>query len=216
MSSEEYDMSFKVLVLGESGVGKSCIVRRYVHNTYDDDSIPTVGTDFARKLVKTPDGFRVNLMVWDTAGQERFRSLTTSFYRGVHAFFVVYDVSDPQSFRTIEYWLEQIKVNATLPDALRILVANKIDLRDSSDPDSGRVFVSRAEGMQFAREHGMLFFECSALTCVGVQQAFEEVVCKILEEPALRDDGTVAPKAGVELKSDSDANPDASSACYYC
>ena len=214
MGGEEYDMSFKVLVLGESGVGKSCIVRRYIHNTYDDDSIPTVGTDFARKLVKTPDGHRVNMMVWDTAGQERFRSLTTSFYRGVHAFFVVYDVSDPQSFRTIEYWLEQIKLNATLPDALRILVANKIDLRDGSDPDSGRVFVTRSEGVQFARDHGMLFFECSALTCAGVQQAFEEVVCKILEEPSLCEDGTVAPKTGIDVNQTSNASTADSGACY--
>jgi len=215
MSSEDYDMSFKVMMLGESGVGKSSIVQRYVNDTFDEDANPTVGTDFARKIVKTGDGHRVNMMVWDTAGQERFLSLTTSFYRGVHAFLVCYDVSDPKSLQRIPFWLEEIKAHATLPDALRALVANKIDLRTGDNQDG---FITRAEGAEFARENGMLFFECSALTRVGIQQAFEEVLLKIIEEPVLSKDGTVAQKEGsIEVKrADNSTNGAADGGVCYC
>jgi len=157
--------------------------------------------------------------VWDTAGQERFRSLTTSFYRGVHAFFVVYDVSDPASFQRVPYWLEEISANATLPDALRILVANKIDLRDGEEANSssGHVFVTRSDGVEFARENGMLFFECSALTRAGVQQAFQEALFKIIEEPTLREDGTVAPKEGsIKVEAKSTSTESQAAAGGYC
>ena len=209
----EYDAAFKVLVVGDSDVGKSCIVRRYVYDTFDEDSAPTVGTDFLRKLVRTSDGRRVCMMLWDTAGQERFRSLVTSYYRGVHAFFVVYDVADRQSFAHVPYWLDQIAANATLPDAIRVLVANKVDLRVDSDGADGldAACVSRAEGVRLARDRGMVFFECSAKTRHGVQQAFQEVLLKILETPTLCSDGTVRTENSVAV--DDTAQPDTAGLC---
>lgn len=213
--ASEYDMSFKVLMLGESGVGKSCVARRYLSDTFDEESVPTVGTDFGRRIVRTETGARVNMMVWDTAGQERFRSLTTSFYRGAHAFVVVYDVADPATFAKVPYWLDQIAAHATLPDAIRVLVANKIDVRDTAPADDGTVFVSRAEGVRLARERGMLFFECSAKTRQGVQQAFQELLLKILETPALREDGTIAPVDTVQMNG-ADSSNGASAASCYC
>jgi len=216
MSGDEFDLQFKIMMIGESGVGKSCIVQRFVNDTYDEDSVPTVGADFSRKIVKTSDGHRVNMMVWDTAGQERFRALTTSYYRGIHAFFVVYDVSDMESFKRVSYWLDEIKNNATLPDALRVLVANKIDLRNSAESDSGHVYVTRKEGADFARENSMLFFECSALTREGVFQAFEEVAYKIIEEPSLCDTGAVAPKEDTVKVEEKPAETDAAAGGCWC
>lgn len=215
-TESEYDMSFKVLMLGESGVGKSCVARRYLSDTFDEDSVPTVGTDFGRRIVRTETGARVNMMVWDTAGQERFRSLTTSFYRGAHAFVVVYDVADPATFAKVPYWLDRIAAHATLPDAIRVLVANKIDVRDAAaDAADGTVFVSRAEGVRLARERGLLFFECSAKTRQGVQQAFQELLLKILETPALREDGTIVPTDTVQM-ADGTANANSTGASCYC
>ena len=210
----EYEMSFKVLMLGESGVGKSCVARRYLSDTFDEDTVPTVGTDFGRRIVRTATGARACMMVWDTAGQERFRSLTTSFYRGAHAFVVVYDVADAATFAKVPYWLDQIAAHATLPDAIRVLVANKIDVRDAA-PD-GTVCVARDEGVRLARERGMLFFECSAKTRQGVQQAFHEILLKILETPSLRDDGTIAPTSTVPVASDGSNGDSSNAASCYC
>ena len=212
-TESDYDMSFKVLMLGESGVGKSCVARRYLDDTFDEESVPTVGTDFGRRIVRTETGARVNMMVWDTAGQERFRSLTTSFYRGAHAFVVVYDVADPATFAKVPYWLDQIAAHATLPDAIRVLVANKIDVRDAAPAPDGTVFVSRAEGVRLARERGLLFFECSAKTRQGVQQAFQELLLKILETPALREDGTIVPTDTVQMDN---ADGSSTAASCYC
>lgn len=194
-------------------MGKSNLLSRFAWDEFDMDSKATIGVEFAPKNLDI-DGKVVKAQVWDTAGQERFRSLTTSFYRGAHAFVVVYDVADPATFAKVPYWLDQIAAHATLPDAIRVLVANKIDVRDAA-PD-GTVCVARDEGVRLARERGMLFFECSAKTRQGVQQAFHEILLKILETPSLRDDGTIAPTSTVPVASDGSNGDSSNAASCYC
>jgi Ras-related protein Rab-18 len=113
------------------------------------------------------------------AGQERFRTLTSSYYRGAQGLVFVYDITRPESFANLrEVWLREVEMYATLPDAVKLVIGNKLD-RESERA------VSRADGVAFARQHGALFLEVSAKSSVGVQEAFAELVQRVAESPAL-------------------------------
>eukprot|EP00897_Mesotaenium_endlicherianum_P007372 jgi/Mesen1/6663/ME000340S05823 len=173
----EFDHLFKVLLIGDSGVGKSSLLLRFTTDTFDDLS-PTIGVDFKLKLMQI-NGKKLKLTIWDTAGQERFRTLTSSYYRGAQGIILVYDVTRRDTFTDLsEVWLKEVDLYSTNPDCVNMLVGNKVDR------ESERV-VSREEGIAFARERGCLFLECSAKTRVNVQQCFQELVEKILESPSL-------------------------------
>jgi len=178
--SSEYDHLFKVLLIGDSGVGKSSILLRWVDDEFEEDHPATIGVDFKTKMMSL-DSKRINLTIWDTAGQEKFRSLTSSYYRGTHGIILVYDVTKRPSFAALEHWLNEIQIYATNPDVILLLVGNKIDKQAERE-------VTREEGQRFARSKAMLFMECSAKTKLGIQQAFEELVQKILETPSLWQD----------------------------
>lgn len=179
MSSDEapYDHLVKILLVGDSGVGKSSIVTRFVSDSFEELS-PTVGVDFKLKRLDV-DGKRLKLTVWDTAGQERFRTLTSSYYRGAHGVVFVYDVTSAASFAALrETWLKEVDMYGTIESSVKIVIGNKID------KDSERA-VTREEGVAFAKENGCLFLECSAKTKVRVAEAFDELVKGILETPGL-------------------------------
>eukprot|EP00035_Acanthoeca_spectabilis_P007695 m.140965 g.140965 ORF g.140965 m.140965 type:complete len:204 (+) comp14047_c0_seq1:137-748(+) len=168
--------TFKFLVVGNSGVGKSCLLIRFIDDTFDEDQGPTIGVDFKSKIVDI-QGNAVKLTIWDTAGQERFRTLTASYYRGAHGVILVYDVSNRESFNDVTMWLNEVDVYATSDRLVKMLVANKID---KPNPE-----VTTKEGLDFARDKNMLFIECSAKDRTGVKQAFDEVAQKILDTPDL-------------------------------
>jgi Ras-related protein Rab-18 len=115
----------------------------------------------------------------DTAGQERFRTLTSAYYRGAHGIILVYDIASRESFENLTHWLKEIDIYSTNEDAIKLLIGNKID------KDGSARQVTKREGSAFAREHGMLFIEASAKTQEGVMQAFQELLAKILDVPAL-------------------------------
>eukprot|EP00923_Selenidium_pygospionis_P016192 GHVN01028366.1.p1 GENE.GHVN01028366.1~~GHVN01028366.1.p1 ORF type:complete len:155 (+),score=15.87 GHVN01028366.1:297-761(+) len=119
----------------------------------------------------------LKLALWDTAGHDRFRTLTTSYYRGAQGIILVYDCTERTSFENLESWLEEVHKNSTNPDAVKMLVANKIDKDNHA--------VTKEEGQNFAYRHSMLFIGTSAKTSQGIQVAFEELVQKILETPTL-------------------------------
>mmetsp|Transcript_18537 Transcript_18537/g.32174 ORF Transcript_18537/g.32174 Transcript_18537/m.32174 type:complete len:205 (-) Transcript_18537:867-1481(-) len=175
-STEAFDEQFKCLLVGDSGVGKSSMLLRFTDNIFEELQ-PTIGVDFKVKAMDI-DGQHIKLTIWDTAGQERFRTLTTAYYRGAHGVILVYDVAKRQSFDALRKWINEAKEHCTLPDAVTMIVGNKVDLENERQ-------VSREEGIEFARENHSLFAEASAKTFVGVQYAFEELARKILETPSL-------------------------------
>jgi len=176
---DAYDHTFKLLLIGDSGVGKSSLLLRFTDGTFEEDIGTTIGVDFKVKVLNVRNKQRVKLTIWDTAGQERFRTLTSSYYRGAQGVVLVYDISSAESFDHVKQWMAEVQMYTTVPDVITLLVGNKVDKRAKEDA------VPRATAEAFAREHGLLFIECSARTKEGVQQAFEELVNKILDTPSL-------------------------------
>lgn len=188
-AGQEFDYLFKLLLIGDSGVGKSSLLLSFTSNTFEDLS-PTIGVDFKVKYV-TLGGKKLKLAIWDTAGQERFRTLTSSYYRGAQGIIMVYDVTRRETFTNLsDIWAKEIDLYSTNQDCIKMLVGNKVD------KESERV-VSKKEGINFAREYGCLFIECSAKTRTNVEQCFEELVLKILETPSLLAEGSAGIKKNI-------------------
>ena len=190
---EGHDHLCKVLLVGDAGVGKSSILLRFTDDTFDDHLQSTIGVDFKLKMMRLR-GKRIKLTIWDTAGQERFRTLTSSYYRGAHGIMFVYDTSRRDTFQHLNQWLQEVEMYCPGRNAVKLLVGNKIDLAD-------RV-VSKAEAEAWARANGMLFLESSAKTKIGINQVFEEVAEKILDNPTLLESTVPAAKRGVAVSKD--------------
>ena len=164
MGDENYDFIFKVLLLGNSDVGKSSLLLRYVDSVWSDTFVPTIGVDFKVKTIEI-DGKKVKLQIWDTAGQERFRTVVSTYFRGAHGIFLIYDITNRDSFKNLENWLIEIEKNAS-ENVLKILIGNKNDLEDERD-------ITPDEGKAFANRNGMQFIETSAKMNTNVNEAFE-------------------------------------------
>eukprot|EP00252_Welwitschia_mirabilis_P011706 TRINITY_DN26078_c0_g1_i1.p1 TRINITY_DN26078_c0_g1~~TRINITY_DN26078_c0_g1_i1.p1 ORF type:complete len:210 (+),score=42.83 TRINITY_DN26078_c0_g1_i1:378-1007(+) len=192
----EFDHVFKLLLIGDSGVGKSSLLLRFTSDSFDDLS-PTIGVDFKLKYM-TIGGKRLKLSIWDTAGQERFRTLTSSYYRGAQGIIFVYDVTRRQTFTNLsDVWAKEVDLYSTNKDCIKMLVGNKVD------KESERV-VTKKEGIALARQFGSLFLECSAKTRINVESCFEELVLKILDTPALVQDSSNAARKNIFKQSQVD------------
>jgi len=177
--SDDYDFLLKLLLVGDTAVGKSSLLLRFTDGTFDTDLQSTIGVDFKVKQMRVA-GKAVKATIWDTAGQERFRTLTSSYYRGAHGIILVYDVTRPETFQHLAQWLAEIEMYSPGggKNVIKLLVGNKSDLAQDRA-------VQRAEGEAWAREGGMLFLESSAKNADNVKAVFEEVVQRVLESPAL-------------------------------
>ncbi|XP_011187606.1 ras-related protein Rab-18 [Zeugodacus cucurbitae] len=164
------DRTIKLLIIGESGVGKSSLIRRFVEDKFDDNHDVTIGMDFKSKVINI-DGLEYKLALWDTAGAERFRSLTPSFYRKALGAVLVYDITNRESLTKLEAWLAELENYSDNPNIATIVVGNKMDKE--------RV-ISREEGLKFARKHRALFLEASAKGDKFVADVFKEIVEKIV------------------------------------
>ena len=163
-SDQEYNFIFKVLLLGGSNVGKSSIFLRYIDDIWNDTFVPTIGVDFKIKSLEL-DNKLVKLQIWDTAGQERFKNIITSYYRGAHGILLIYDITDKDSFKSLQNWLIEIEKNAH-KNVVKVLIGNKCDLDDK------RV-ISYSQGKEFADTYGLKFIETSAKKNSNVNEAFE-------------------------------------------
>mmetsp|Transcript_39 Transcript_39/g.105 ORF Transcript_39/g.105 Transcript_39/m.105 type:complete len:203 (-) Transcript_39:148-756(-) len=164
--AQDYHDLFKVLLIGDSAVGKSSLLLRFADDTYDAVYTSTIGVDFKIRTVRQ-DSRVIKLQLWDTAGQERFRTITQSYYRGSHGIIVVFDVTDRNSFNNVKYWLEEV-AKYSPRGVVKLLVGNKCDLI------SKRV-VTTEEAQEFASERGITFVETSARSAQNVEVAFDKL-----------------------------------------
>jgi len=167
----------------------------------------TVGVDLKVKMMKFRNKI-TKLTIWDTAGQERFRTLTSAYYRGAHGIILVYDVTSRESFQNIKDWLKEISIYSTNDDVVKMLVGNKIDKSTERQ-------VTKDEAIAFARSESMLYVESSAKNKTGVQQAFEELIEKILDVPALLETNKEEKKSNVQIETN-ETNANQSLCGWYC
>ncbi|XP_061826342.1 ras-related protein Rab-8B-like isoform X1 [Nerophis lumbriciformis] len=159
--AKTYDYLFKLLLIGDSGVGKTCLLFRFSEDSFNTTFISTIGIDFKIRTIEL-DGKRVKLQIWDTAGQERFRTITTAYYRGAMGIMLVYDISNEKSFENIKNWIRNIEEHAS-SDVEKMVLGNKCDMAD-------RRQVSKDRGEKLAIDYGVKFFETSAKTSLNVEE----------------------------------------------
>jgi len=209
MANDEVITNLKILIIGEAGVGKSCLLLRFAEDTFDDGLISTIGFDHKAKTIRVFDQ-NVRLSLWDTAGSERFRTLTASFYRGAQGAILVYDVACRDSFLRLDSWLTEVDSYSTHGNMIRMLVGNKVDKENERQ-------VTKQEGIAYARKHQMLFVEASAKTSENVVCCFEELVAKIIHTPGLWERQSPSTSGHIRLgDQDEDEEWERNSYCQYC
>ncbi|CAD8109620.1 unnamed protein product [Paramecium primaurelia] len=170
-SNSDYHFLFKVLLIGNSGVGKSCMLMRYSENQFTNNFYNTIGVDFKTKTI-TIGEHNVKLQIWDTAGQDRFRTITCSYYRGAQGIIIVYDITDRESFENVKTWIAEIDKYAS-ESVNRMLVGNKADITE-------RRQVSYEEGLELSRQYQFPFYETSAKSSINIEAAFNHITKNIL------------------------------------
>ena len=171
MEDEEQDISYKLIIVGDTGVGKTNILSRFIIDDFSIETPSTITMEFGRKILEL-DGLKVKLQIWDTAGQEKYRSLTQSYFKGSKGAFIVYDVTREDTFQKVQGWYDDIK-SAGDKECVIGIIGNKIDLEESRQ-------ISTDIGKRKADELQTLFAETSALQGLGINEAFEELVKKIM------------------------------------
>ncbi|KAJ8290428.1 hypothetical protein GJAV_G00012740 [Gymnothorax javanicus] len=170
--AKQYDVLFRLLLLGDSGVGKTCLLCRFTDNEFHSSHISTIGVDFKMKTLEI-DGIKVRIQIWDTAGQERYQTITKQYYRRAQGIFLVYDITSERSFQHIMKWASDVDEYA--PDKVqKILIGNK------SDEEHKRQ-VSRIHGDKLAKTYGMDFFETSACTNHNIKESFTRLTELVLQ-----------------------------------
>ena len=199
--SSESSKTFKILTIGESGVGKTCILRRFVENKFLKNHLATIGIDFKTKTLNI-NNQEIKLKIWDTAGQERFRNITTQYYKGADGIVLIYDVTDDASYEKIRDWMEQILSNTKREDIGLVLLGNKCDMEPRA--------VTEEQGNKMAEELKVSYFETSALTGQGINEAFNELTRDIMKRKGVGDGGN----ENLELKNNvSKKKKDGSGCC---
>jgi small GTP-binding protein len=171
LNGDEYDMLFKILIIGDSGTGKSNLLLRYVKDKFIPDMKSTIGVEFGSKYL-TIDNIKVKAQLWDTAGQERYRAITSAYYKGAKGVLIVYDITSKNSFLNIDKWLSDFKMKCDEAASI-VLVGNKSDLEEKRE-------VKKEEAEEKAQENNVAIFETSAKDNINVSLAFESLIKEIV------------------------------------
>ena len=185
------DYLFKLLLIGDSGVGKSCLLLRFADDTYTESYISTIGVDFKIRTIEL-DGKCIKLQIWDTAGQERFRTITSSYYRGAHGIIIVYDITDKDSYNNVKQLLNEIERYAN-ESVNKLLVGNKADLEEKR-------MVQTDTAKEYAASSDINFLETSAKEKMNVERSFMKIAAQIMERmnaEGLQGSNTAKPAANL-------------------
>lgn len=185
MADYNYHYQFRLILIGDSTVGKSSLLRQFKEGAYSPDISLTVGVDFHARLIHV-DGQTIKLQLWDTAGQDRFRAIVRAYYRNAVGGLLVFDITNRESFANLTVWLEDAQQNADRHRLVFVLVGNKTDQHRHRE-------VSREEGVRYAEAHGMLYIETSAKNASNVEEAFHMLTRKILD---FVEDGSIKVEEG--------------------
>ena len=202
--SEDYEFIFKVLLLGNSNVGKSSLFLRFVDDIWNDTFVPTIGVDFKIKTFDI-DEKKIKMQIWDTAGQKRFKNIIASYYRGAHGILLIFDVTDKDSFKNLSNWLIEIEKNAS-KNVLKVLIGNKTDLEEK------RV-ITYNQGKEFADTYGLKYIETSAKKNLNVNEAFETLGRELM---AASDDKRITktkPNKKISVAKAQDLTPEKKKGC---
>ncbi|KAG4114398.1 hypothetical protein ERO13_D12G044000v2 [Gossypium hirsutum] len=167
---EEYDYLFKVVLIGDSGVGKSNLLSRFTRNEFCLESKSTIGVEFATRTLQV-EGRTVKAQIWDTAGQERYRAITSAYYRGALGALLVYDVTKPTTFENVSRWLKELRDHAD-SNIVIMMIGNKTDLKHLRA-------VATEDGQSYAEKEGLSFIQTSALEAINVEKAFQTILSEI-------------------------------------
>ena len=193
MAEEEYEMMVKVIIIGESGVGKTNIMSKYLKNQFMEDSKATVGVEFGSKLFNI-NGHNIKAQIWDTAGQEKYKAITGAYYKGSKGAFVVYDITKKDTFDSVDKWIHDLKSTGD-PKMTIMIIGNKLDLEHKRE-------VLKEQGEEKARSFGCAFLETSAFSGDNIEKGFEMMISEIFkkyEKENADDDDLITVEKGEDL-----------------
>ena len=197
MEKDSYDFLFKLILIGDSSVGKSNILLKYLKNEFEQNSKATVGVEFGTKNVKI-NNKKIKIQIWDTAGQERYRSITSAYYKGAKGAFIVYDITRKNTFDNLDKWITDLKSNGDKNISI-VIIGNKSDLEDKRE-------VQKIEGLKKSEEFKTAFMETSALNGNNINKAFDELIGQIYENNFrnINTDKGIEIDKGVDLNEDNE------------
>ena len=174
-SQKAKTLEAKIVLLGDISVGKTSIASRYCKNTFNEHHINTIGGAYLQQKIVLSNGVSIKLHIWDTSGQERFRTMTNLYYHDAQAAILTYDVTNEESLKSLDYWINELKGKVETDNMILILAGNKCDVSDEERK------VDMRKGMQVAEKYGMTFFETSAKAGTGIVELFNEIGNRIYE-----------------------------------
>lgn len=190
--SINYDLVYKILILGDSGVGKSAILKQYINQTFDATHMTTIGIDYACKVIYLQDK-KIKFSIWDTAGQERFRSITKAYMRGMQCVLLVYDITDMQSFADIERWIEMVRAYSYDQHIQYFIIGNKSDLNTKR-------MVSVEKATMLAEKYNCQYFEVTATNYKSIRDMFYIVAKSLTSDILMFIPEEISPKINIDKK----------------